>query len=165
MKLEFKNVKISEKTGNPIVGEVSVVRCGEYELNSVYTEIDINSLPAEICKNVNPRQSYFKDSKAVSEMSKTLSENDPTFLFRNKGMVVICEKIVYNKKSNSITVTMSKNEYEGLADGGHTFATIKSHAANNDDDNIKENQIKNLTDIIADNIKDAASKATFNFND
>lgn len=132
MKLEFKNVKISEKTGNPIVGEVSVVRCGEYELNSVYTEIDINSLPAEICKNVNPRQSYFKDSKAVSEMSKTLSENDPTFLFRNKGMVVICEKIVYNKKSNSITVTMSKNEYEGLADGGHTFATIKSHAASND---------------------------------
>lgn len=34
-----------------------------------------------------------------------------------------------------------------------------------DDENIKEDQIKNLTEIIADNIKDVASKAAFNFND
>jgi hypothetical protein len=88
-------------------------------------------VPAELdnWRVINPRDANPRDyvSKKIRE---SILEDPKMFLFRNRGLVVVCKSFKYDEKKGDpnvqavITLLMDDPEHHGLLDGGHSFDRI-----------------------------------------
>lgn len=90
--------------------------------------VQIKDLPAEIEKwrKINPR-----DPKITSGISKkirkSLEDNPEQFLFRNRGITLLVEKVTFDNKNNEVSLELTEPTRHGLLDGGHTYHVLRDY--------------------------------------
>lgn len=90
--------------------------------------VNIKDIPSELneWRELNVRDP--KESKAVpKEIKQSLLDNPDDFFFKNRGLLIISDKVAYNNSSGNIELEFSDKAMNGLADGGHTFRVIRRH--------------------------------------
>ncbi len=70
-------------------------------------------------RGINPR-----DPKTTSRVAKKIAESaehsPDMFMFKNRGLVVMADKIEFDNQRGVLTLTMTDKSKHGLLDGGHT---------------------------------------------
>jgi hypothetical protein len=56
---------------------------------------------------------------------KSLTENPELFVFMNRGIVVATNKVTFDNKTGTVTVTLTDPMLHGLLDGGHTYNIVR----------------------------------------
>lgn len=79
------------------------------------------------------RKINVRDAKATSSVSKsirsTLRDDPDSFFFRNRGLTVIAEKVMFDNQKNVIELEMQDPKLNGLLDGGHTYSVIREYVS------------------------------------
>lgn len=75
-------------------------------------------------RTINPRDPKITSGVAKS-IAKTLREDPKNFFFRNRGITILAENVVFNNNTKELAVEFSNKNLHGLLDGGHTFAVIQ----------------------------------------
>jgi len=94
---------------------------------------NITNLPSELedWRKINPR-----DPKLTSGVSKkirlSLEERPEHFLFRNRGITLLVDKVRYDNKTSELTFEMSDKTRNGLLDGGHTYRILRDFVESTD---------------------------------
>ena len=96
--------------------------------------VNIKKIPKELDSwlDVNPR--HQKVSSSVSkDIKETLETSPENFYFKNRGLTVLANKILYDNKNNEVILKMEDKSLHGLLDGGHTYRIIMNHLNENPD--------------------------------
>ena len=99
----------------------------ESEGRTIYMSIvDIRNLPAELedWRRINPRDPNLKSNVSKS-IAKSLSEAPQSFVFKNRGITLLAERLTYDNATSMLEVVMSDDAIHGLLDGGHTYEVIR----------------------------------------
>ena len=72
-------------------------------------------------RGINPN----KTSGVAKRIAESLQNQPECFLFRNRGLTLLSEKVSFNNESNVLAVEFSNKAMHGLLDGGHTYAVIR----------------------------------------
>lgn len=76
-------------------------------------------------RTLNPR-----DPKTTSGVAKkifgTLKDDPESFFFRNRGITMIVERVIFDNQKNIAELEMVDKNKNGLLDGGHTFRIIRN---------------------------------------
>lgn len=75
-------------------------------------------------RGINPRDPN-KTSGVAKRIAESLQNQPECFLFRNRGLTLLSEKVSFNNESNVLAVEFSNKAMHGLLDGGHTYAVIR----------------------------------------
>ena len=75
-------------------------------------------------RGINPRDPN-KSSGVAKRIAESLQNQPECFLFRNRGLTLLSEKVSFNNESNILAVEFSDKTMHGLLDGGHTYAVIR----------------------------------------
>jgi len=79
-------------------------------------------LPVNIPLDPNPRNQK-TDKSVYREVKKSLlSDADPTFLLKNKGITIIADRVKYDGDKHLAKVFFAHDQ--GIVDGGHTYKII-----------------------------------------
>lgn len=80
------------------------------------------------------RKINVRDAKLSGSVPKAIRESvlDKTdlFVFMNRGLVISVEKIEFDNKNSSVTISLSDASLHGLLDGGHTFDILMEERQN-----------------------------------
>jgi len=77
-------------------------------------------------RKINVRDA--KETGAVPKAIRTTLDEDPDmFFFKNRGLVITADKVVFDTESGVITLTLSDPRRHGLLDGGHTYTVARSY--------------------------------------
>lgn len=68
-----------------------------------------------------------ENTHAPKEIKDTLENTPDTFLFKNRGLLVLADRVTYDNKTGEVQVEFTSKEMNGLADGGHSFRAIRNH--------------------------------------
>lgn len=68
-----------------------------------------------------------ENTHAPKEIKDTLENTPETFLFKNRGLLVLADRVTYDNKTGEVEVEFTNKEMNGLADGGHSFRAIRNH--------------------------------------
>jgi hypothetical protein len=97
--------------------------------------VNIQDLPKEFedWLTINPREAT--PNTGVGKLIRdSLIDRPDEFIFRNRGLTVIAEKVSFDNHANIATLDMSNEKIHGLLDGGHTYRVIQSELENLTDD-------------------------------
>lgn len=83
---------------------------------------------------LNPRDPN-RSSYVWKEMMETLDYYPEKFIYRNKGVLIMVDSLIYDNKNKSINIKLTNKSCHGVADGGHTLEVLKEYIKNNKDDN------------------------------
>ena len=75
-------------------------------------------------RGINPRDPN-KTSGVAKRIAESLQNQPECFLFRNRGLTLLSERVSFNNESNILAVEFSDKTMHGLLDGGHTYAVIR----------------------------------------
>jgi len=82
-------------------------------------------LNCDLPKDPNPREQNI-DKALYKEVTKSLlSDEDPTFHLKNKGITIIAHSVDYSDDKKSVQVTFKNGD--GIVDGAHTYEIVKSN--------------------------------------
>ena len=88
--------------------------------------VNINDVPTGIPMATNPR-----DQKLTSGVAKaietSLCSNDGYFHLKNRGVVISAKKVMFNNRTNEVTIEFGDELFHGNIDGGHTYKIICEH--------------------------------------
>jgi len=79
-----------------------------------------------------------ENTHAPKEIKDTLENTPETFLFKNRGLLVLADRVTYDNKTGEVQVEFTNKEMNGLADGGHSFRAIRNHVDPLTEDERKE---------------------------
>lgn len=68
-----------------------------------------------------------ENTHAPKEIKDTLENTPETFLFKNRGLLVLADRVTYDNKTGEVQLEFTDKEMNGLADGGHSFRAIRNH--------------------------------------
>ena len=93
--------------------------------------INIKNLPDEFdrWRGLNPRDPNLS-SGVSKKIGETLKDDPSAFLFRNRGITLMVEKVIFNNQKQMVELEMSDKTRNGLLDGGHTFRVVKDFIEN-----------------------------------
>ncbi len=115
----------------PIVIEVPVVSFRHVETpfqkrgyRDYFAVVDVNNLP-DLTKW---RRINVRDPKLTGAVPKAIRgdfhESPDLFLFMNRGIVLSAEKVSFDNKGATVSLTLTDPRLHGLLDGGHTYNII-----------------------------------------
>ena len=99
--------------------------------NMYVAVVNIQDLPKEF-ENwlaINPREAT-PTSGVGKKIKDSLIEQPDAFIFRNRGLTVIADKVDFNTQSNIVTLELTDPKIHGLLDGGHTYRVIQNELTN-----------------------------------
>ena len=99
--------------------------------NMYVAVVNIQDLPKEF-ENwlaINPREAT-PTSGVGKKIKDSLIEQPEAFIFRNRGLTVIADKVDFNTQSNVVTLELTDPKIHGLLDGGHTYRVIQNELTN-----------------------------------
>lgn len=115
----------------------------EQEGKKIYLAVlKVKDLPKEFeeWREINPRDPN-KNSGVAKKISESLRNQPECFLFRNRGLTLLSERVSFDNWSNELSIEFSDKSMHGLLDGGHTYAVIR-----NEFDSLAEDE-KNDTNL------------------
>lgn len=74
-------------------------------------------------RGINPRDPK-TNSFVAKEIAKTANESPDMFLFKNRGLVLMADKVEFDNKNALLTLTLTDRAKHGLLDGGHTCKVL-----------------------------------------
>lgn len=83
-------------------------------------------------RKVNVRE-VKKTGRVPRAIRDSLYEH-PDFHFMNRGLVINVDRIDFDQRNSILTITLTKPEYHGLLDGGHTYEIIMDERDSLEDD-------------------------------
>lgn len=92
--------------------------------------VKLQDIPAEL---KDWRQLNVRDPQMTSGVAKAIAaslRDDPeAFFFKNRGITLVVDDIGLGDKArnNDVQLVLSNPEYNGLLDGGHTYAAIRTY--------------------------------------
>ncbi|MEN9647526.1 MAG: hypothetical protein RLY57_330 [Candidatus Parcubacteria bacterium] len=95
--------------------------------NIYISVVDIKSIPDQLVdwRKINPRDPN-KNSNVSKSIAKTLDESPELFLFKNRGITILAERVSLDNAKSVVEVEFSNESLHGLLDGGHTYEVIRS---------------------------------------
>lgn len=77
------------------------------------------------------------NSAPAKAISQTLIEEPENFLYYNRGLTLLAERVTWSDADQTVTIEFSDPTQHGLLDGGHTYRVINNHvdALNSDEKN------------------------------
>lgn len=113
-----------------------------YDENGITTYnvvVDVKSLPDKLeeWRELNPRHADIK-SGVAKQIASTLIDDPNSFFFRNRGLTLLAEKVIFDNKKNELSLVLSNRQVHGLLDGNHTFEVIRNHINSLSEDQISE---------------------------
>lgn len=90
--------------------------------------INVKDIPEALddWRKLNPRDPKTSSGVAL-KIKSTLEDNPEAFLFKNRGITLMVEKVDFDNQSNEVRIEMVDEHRNGLLDGGHTFKIIKNY--------------------------------------
>lgn len=110
----------------------------EKDLNSYVAIVRVTDIPEaleEWRKGLNPRDPKLA-SVVANKIKDSLLDAPESFLFRNRGITIMADRIRYDNKSNTVEIVMTTKSRHGLLDGGHTFRVIRDFTENLEDEDM-----------------------------
>jgi len=125
----MKNKKLSQLITLPIYSLRKIA--SPYDENGMTTYsvvVDVRNLPDEFenWRELNPRHADVK-SGVAKQIANTLVDNPNSFFFRNRGLTLLAEKVIFDNQKNELSLVFSNKELHGLLDGNHTFEVVRDH--------------------------------------
>ena len=124
----------------PVTSFRKIVTPADEKIGRTYVAItSVKDIPQEIddWRSLNPR-----DPKITSGVSKkireTLEDQPNLFLFKNRGLTLLVDKVEFDNQSNVLKVEMAEKDRHGLLDGGHTFRVIRDFVENLDENELSD---------------------------
>ncbi|MBI2642448.1 MAG: AIPR family protein [Candidatus Wildermuthbacteria bacterium] len=101
--------------------------------------INVADVPAELneWRALNIRDPK-EQIRVPKEIRDSLRDKPSEFYFKNRGLLVIADEIIFDNKSNMVELRFSDPLMNGLADGGHTYRVIRNHIEDLPEDERKE---------------------------
>ena len=93
-----------------------------------YAVVKVKDVPPELneWRDLNVRDP--KEEIRVPKEIKESLQNDPAaFFFKNRGILLVCDKVGFDNKTNEVTIEFTDKGMNGIADGGHTYRVIQNH--------------------------------------
>ncbi len=90
--------------------------------------INVKDIPEALddWRKLNPRDPKITSGVAL-KIKSTLEDNPEAFLFKNRGLTLMVEKIDFDNKTNTVNIEMTDKNKNGLLDGGHTYRVIRNY--------------------------------------
>jgi len=111
----------------PVVSFRRVENPSEKEGKKMYLAVvRAKDLPKDLesWRDINPRDSKIT-SNVAKKIAQSLNDAPENFLFRNRGITLLTDKVEYNNEDGDMYVDFSDQAIHGLLDGGHTYAVIQ----------------------------------------
>lgn len=93
----------------------------------IYTSVvEVDKVPGEITDwlEVNPRDAHL-GTTVTKKIAESLTNTPEWFLFKNRGLTLIVDRVHFDNKQNVIELELSNKKLHGLLDGGHTYKVIR----------------------------------------
>jgi hypothetical protein len=95
----------------------------KFNIEHVIAVCKASELPGEIPLDPNPRNQKTDRSIYRKVKESLLSDSDPSFLLKNKGITLIAHSVEISDDKKSISIKFADGE--GIVDGGHTYRIIQ----------------------------------------
>lgn len=109
--------------------------------------VKVDDVAEGIPMTTNPREQKLT-SNVAKAITESLTSNDGYFHLKNRGIVVSAKSVVYNNKTERVTIIFDDNQYHGNIDGGHTYKIICEHKGENLDQYVQFEVMTGVEDII-----------------
>ncbi|MDD5165677.1 MAG: AIPR family protein [Candidatus Pacebacteria bacterium] len=99
--------------------------------NMYVAVLNVQDLPQELEQwlHINPREAT-ASSGVSKKIQASLVEQPEAFVFRNRGLTIITEKVEFDTQENVAILEMHNPKIHGLLDGGHTYRVIRNEIEN-----------------------------------
>jgi hypothetical protein len=103
----------------------------ESRFSRYFAVTKVSDLPGDLPKDTNPRKQNLNTSVA-KKIRESLIGHDTGQLFHllNRGLLISAQSVIYDNKTNIMTLRLPNKEKHGLVDGGHTYEIIKRNLEN-----------------------------------
>lgn len=93
-----------------------------------YAVVNVKDVPTELedWRNLNVRDPK-ETIRVPKEIKDSLQDDPSSFYFKNRGILLVSDKVLFDNKTNIVTLEFTNREMNGIADGGHTYRVIKKH--------------------------------------
>ncbi len=83
------------------------------------------------------------DYSVVEQITETLRESPSSFFLKNRGLVIIANKVVFDNKFNEVKLEIVNKGYDGVIDGKQTLHAIMSFVST-----LREHEVRNLDSYV-----------------
>lgn len=90
-----------------------------------YIVCDVKDVPNNIPMETNPREQKLTTAVAKKIRNSLLNPGASNFYLLNRGLLLSAEKVAFNSKNETLSVTFSDINVHGDIDGGHTYKIIQ----------------------------------------
>ncbi|PGK04574.1 abortive phage infection protein [Bacillus anthracis] len=111
--------------------------------------VHVDNVPKNIPMLTNPREQKLTSSVA-QKIEKSLLSNDGNFHIKNRGIVISADKVIYDNKTNTMTMVVTEPYEHGDIDGGHTYKLILEHQNEGVNQYVSFEVMVGVEDIIED---------------
>jgi hypothetical protein len=88
--------------------------------------VHVDNVPKDIPMATNPREQKLTSSVA-KKIEESLLSNDGNFHLKNRGIVISAAKVIFDNKTDMMTMVVDEPYEHGDIDGGHTYKLILEH--------------------------------------
>ncbi|MBU2103470.1 AIPR family protein [Patescibacteria group bacterium] len=95
-----------------------------------YAVVKVNEVPTELdeWRALNVRDPK-EEIRVPKEMRDSLRDDPAAFYFKNRGILLVADKVTFDNKTNTVSLEFTDKNMNGIADGGHTFRVIQNHVS------------------------------------
>lgn len=93
-----------------------------------YAVVNVKDVPAELndWRQLNVRDPK-EEIRVPKEIKDSLRDDPVAFYFKNRGILLVTDKVTFDNKTNVVTLEFTDKNMNGIADGGHTYRVIQNH--------------------------------------
>lgn len=111
--------------------------------------VKICDVPEGIPMATNPREQKLTSAVAKA-IDKSLCSNDRYFHLKNRGIVISAGKVIFDNKTEMVTLEFDDTMTHGNIDGGHTYKIVCEHKGDGLDQYVQFEVMTGVEDIIED---------------
>jgi len=111
--------------------------------------VHVDNVPMDIPMNTNPREQKLT-SAVAKKIEDSLLSNDGNFHLKNRGIVISAKKVIYDNKTDIMTMVVDEPYEHGDIDGGHTYKLILEHQNEGIEQYVSFEIMVGVEDIIED---------------
>lgn len=110
---------------------------------------NVKDVPEGIPMATNPREQKLTSGVATA-IRESLESNDSYFHLKNRGIVISAAKVIFNNRTDEVTIEFKDDQLHGNVDGGHTYKIICENDDEKLDQYVQFEVMTGVEDIIED---------------
>lgn len=111
--------------------------------------VKVCDVPEGIPMATNPREQKLTSAVAKA-IDESLCSNDGYFHLKNRGIVISAGKVIFDNKTEMVTLEFDDTMTHGNIDGGHTYKIVCEHKGDGLDQYVQFEVMTGVEDIIED---------------